>query len=94
MDKPFNAIQAQNYATLGIYNQGSQIRVPTPASSGLYIVPVFGTYGYSALTGERVGAPPSASGYFSFENAYGSCSDISPDDIRGGGTPYVRSSCM
>ncbi len=45
MDKPRERIQAQNYATMGIYNQGSQIRVPTPATSGLYVVPVFGTYG-------------------------------------------------
>ncbi len=59
MDKPRERIQAQNYATMGIYNQGSQIRVPTPATSGLYVVPVFGTYGYTSLTGERIGMPPS-----------------------------------
>ncbi len=68
MDKPRERIQAQNYATMGIYNQGSQIRVPTPATSGLYVVPVFGTYGYTSLTGERIGMPPSGSGYFYFRD--------------------------
>ncbi len=69
MDKPRERIQAQNYATMGIYNQGSQIRVPTPATSGLYVVPVFGTYGYTSLTGERIGMPPSGSGYFTLGTA-------------------------
>ncbi len=70
MDKPRERIQAQNYATMGIYNQGSQIRVPTPATSGLYVVPDFlETYGYTSLTGERIGMPPSGSGYFTLGTA-------------------------
>ncbi len=73
MDKPRERIQAQNYATMGIYNQGSQLEFPTPATSGLYVVPVFGTYGYTSLTGERIGMPPSGSGYFTLGTAYGDC---------------------
>ncbi len=41
MDKPRERIQAQNYATMGIYNQGSQIRVQLQQHPGLYVVPGF-----------------------------------------------------
>jgi len=80
--------QAQNYATMNIYNQGTQIHPPAPATAGLYVVPVFGTYGYSSLTGERVGMPPSPTGYFTLSTAYG---DASAGML---GMPYVRSTCM
>lgn len=98
--------EAQNYATLRDYNEASQVRVPSPASSGLYIVPVFGTYGYQSLTGERVGMAPSPTGYFTLGTAYGSCGMLvprRPPTIEGFedlprwvdyGQPYVRSACM
>jgi hypothetical protein len=84
MDKLRSRIQAQNYATMGIYNQGSQIRVPTPATSGLYVVPVFGTYGYNSLTRGLI----NNGGYFTLGTAYGDCG------AQLTGTPYVRSACM
>ncbi len=48
METPANVYQAQEIMqAMGIYNQDRKIRVPTPATSGLYVVPVFGTYGYT-----------------------------------------------
>jgi hypothetical protein len=79
---------AQNYATMSVYNQGTQIQPPAPSTSGLYVVPVFGTYGYSSLTGERIGMPPSPTGYFTLGTAYGT------NELEYTGTPYVRSTCM
>lgn len=97
---------AQHYAMAKTYNEASQVRVPSPASTGFYIVPVFGTYGYQSLTGERVGMLPSATGYFTLGTAYGSCGMLQPTTRPTMaehfeempkvqyGTPYVRSACM
>lgn len=84
------APQAQNYASLSMYNQGSQVRVPAPATSGLYVVPVFDTYGYNSLTSQRnaVYSVPSTNGYFTLDSAYGNCGN----ELTG--VPYVRSACM
>lgn len=78
-------LKSHNYASLGVYNQGGQIKAPTPCTTGLYVVPVFGTYGYTSLTSERVGLPPSPTGYFTLGTGYGNCNL---------GSPYVRSACM
>jgi len=102
----FKPQTATNYATAGNYNDASHVKVPHPASAGVYIVPVWGTYGYQSLTGERVGRGPSPTGYFDFGSAYGSCGVLVPTanpTIRenfeavpqvSSGTPYVRSACM
>ena len=42
--------------------------VPATTVSGLYVVPEYGTIGYSALTH---GEAPSCAGYFNIESAYG-----------------------
>jgi len=88
MNTPSTKISAQNYATMSVYNQGSQIQAPSPSTSGLYVIPVFGTYGYSSLTGDRIGIPPSPTGYFTLGTAYGNNEEMYT------GTPYVRSTCM
>ena len=61
-----------SYATLSHYNNGSQgMNPPLPKQnvSGSYIVPVYGTIGYDALTFPD--SPCSCSGYPGIETAYG-----------------------
>ena len=69
---------ACSYKSLSNYNgqsQGQMNSPPVPATttSGVYIVPNYGSIGYSALTGN--GAAPSCSGYFSITNGYGAGAD-------------------
>lgn len=56
------------YATLSHYNTSHNMGVPRPSNvAGSYVVPVFGSPGYNALTH---GAAPSCSGYFNIQSAY------------------------
>ena len=77
-----------SYAPLSCYNSSGNIQVPSSVttSQGFYVVPDYQTYGYQTLTGARNGAAPSCSGYFTLNNAYGSCDSDVPT--------YTRSSCI
>jgi hypothetical protein len=77
-----------SYANLNNYNGAFQgLRPPVPATTvtGKYIVPIYGTLGYNALTH---GDQPSCVGYFNINQAYGG--------LRGGNcnTEYAYRLCQ
>ena len=72
------------YATLGTYYSSGALagaRLPGPegplpkaTKRNEYVIPQYGTSGYASLSAASTAVPPS-NGYYTLQNAYGTCSN-------------------